>query len=55
MIRALAIGSILGCLLTMFFIDLDHQTGATYAIAVGVFLLVLTLAPKADHEAPNRP
>lgn len=48
MIRGLAIGGVVGCLLTMFFIDLDHQTGATYAIAVGVFLLVLTLTPRAE-------
>ena len=55
MIRGLAIGGVVGCLLAMLFIDLDHQAGATYAIAVGVFLLVLTLTPKADQEAQNRP
>ena len=55
MIRGLAIGGVVGCMLTMFFMDLGEQARATYAIAVGVFLLVLTLAPKADHEAPNRP
>ena len=50
MIRALAIGSVVGCLLTMFIIDLDEQARATYAVAVGVFLLVLALTPKADHD-----
>ena len=48
MIRALAIGCVLGCVLATFFMDLDHQARATYAVAVGVFLLVLTLTPKAD-------
>ena len=55
MIRTLAISGVVGCLLTMFFIDLDHQARATYAIAVGVFLPVLTLAPKAVQETQNRP
>ena len=49
MIRALAIAGVVGCLLTMLFIDLDHQAGATYAVAVALFLLVLTLTPKADR------
>ena len=49
MIRGLAIGGVVGCLLAVFFADLDHQAGATYAIAVGVFLLALTLTPKADR------
>lgn len=55
MIRGLAIGGVLGCLLTMFFIDLGEQARATYAIAVGVFLLVLTLTPKAAQNTQNRP
>lgn len=48
MIRGLAIASVVGCLLTMFFIDLDHQASATYAIAIALFLLVLTLTPKDE-------
>lgn len=47
MIRGLAIGGVLGCLLATFFMDLDEQARATYCIAVGLFLLVLT--PKADR------
>lgn len=48
-IRALAIGSILGCLLTMFILDLDEQARATYLVAVAVFLLVLALTPEGDR------
>ena len=48
MIRGLAIGGILGCLLIMFFIELDAQARATYAVAVALFLLVLTLTPRAE-------
>ena len=48
MIRAFANANIAGCLLTMFIIDLDEQARATYAVAVGVFLLVLTLTPKDE-------
>lgn len=55
MIRGLAIGGVVGCLLTMLIIDLDEQARATYAIAIGVFLLVLTLTPKADQDAQKRP
>ena len=47
MIRALAIGGVVGCLLAVLFADLDAQARATYAIAV--FLLVLTLTPRADR------
>lgn len=49
MIRGLAIAGVLGCLLTMFFTDLGDQARATYAVAVAVFLLVLTLTPKDDQ------
>ena len=48
MIRALAIGGVVGCMLTMFLIDLDHQARATYAVATAAFLLVLTLTPRAE-------
>ena len=48
MIRGLAIAGIVGCLLTLFIVDLDEQARATYAVAVGVFLLVLTLTPRAE-------
>lgn len=48
MIRALAIGSVVGCL-PMFFTDLDDQARATYAIATAAFLLVLALTPKDDQ------
>ena len=50
MIRALAIGSVVGCLLTMFIIDLDEQARATYAVAVAVFLLVLTLTRRPTDD-----
>ena len=53
MIRGLAVGGVVGCLLTLFFVDLDEQARATYAVAVGVFLLVLTLTPKADGWWPR--
>lgn len=49
MIRGLAIGGVAGCLLTVFFVDLDEQARATYAVAIALFLLVLTLTPKADR------
>ena len=48
MIRAVAIGGALGCLLSTFFMDLDEQARATYYVAIGVFLLVLTLTPKDE-------
>ena len=48
MIRALAIGSVVGCLLAVLFVDLDAQVRATYAVAVALFLLVLTLTPRAE-------
>ena len=49
MIRALAIAGVVGCLLTMFITDLDHQARATYAVAVAVSLLVLALTPRAEE------
>ena len=49
MIRGIAIGSIVGCLLATLTIDLDHQARATYAVATAAFLLVLALTPKADR------
>lgn len=49
MIRALAIGGVVGCLLATLFTDLDDQARATYCVAIAVFLLVLTLTPKADQ------
>ena len=49
MIRTLAIAGVVGCLLTMPITDLDDQARATYAIAIALFLLVLTLTPKADR------
>lgn len=49
MIRAIAIGGVVGCLLAMFFTDLDEQARATYCVAIAAFLLVLTLTPKADR------
>ena len=49
MIRGIAIGSVVGCLLAVLFVDLDAQVRATYAVAIAVFLLVLALTPKADR------
>ena len=48
MIRALAIGGVVGCLLATLTIDMDDQARATCVIAIAAFLLVLTLTPKAD-------
>ena len=48
MTRTLAIAGVVGCLLTMFVVDLDEQARATYSIAIAVFLLVLTLTPKDE-------
>ena len=48
MIRGIAIGGVVGCLLAVLFVDLDDQARATYAIATAVFLLVLVLTPKAE-------
>ena len=47
MIRGLAIGGIVGCLLALFFADLDAQARATCAVAA-VSLLVLTLTPRDE-------
>ena len=44
--RALAIGGAVGCLLTMFIVDLDEQARATYCVAIAAFLIVLTLTPR---------
>ena len=49
MIRGIAIGGVVGCLLAMFFMDLDEQARATYCVAIAVFLLVLALTPKAER------
>ena len=48
MIRGIAIGGVVGCLLAMLFADLDNQARATYCVATAAFLLVLTLTPKAE-------
>ena len=49
MTRGIAIGGVVGCLLAVFFVDLDEQARATYCIAIAAFLLVLALTPK-DEE-----
>lgn len=49
MIRGIAIGGVVGCLLAVILADLDAQVRATYVIAIAAFLLVLTLTPKADR------
>ena len=48
MIRAIAIGGVVGCLLATFFMDLDHQARATYCVAIAAFLLGLALTPRAE-------
>ena len=48
MIRGIAIGSVVGCLLAVLFADLDAQARATYAVAIAAFLLVLAPTPKAE-------
>ena len=48
MTRGITIGGVVGCLLAVLFTDLDDQARATYTIAIAVFLLVLTLTPRAE-------
>ena len=48
MIRALAIGSVLGCMLAVPFVDLDEQARATYYLIATAALLVLTLTPRDE-------
>ena len=48
MIRGIAIGSVLGCMLAVLFVDLDDQARATYLVAIAAFLLALTLTPKVE-------
>ena len=45
---AVALGGILGCLFIMGFVDLDAHARATHAVALALFLLVLTLTPRAE-------
>ena len=49
MIRGIAIGGVVGCMLAMLAIlaaDMDMQAGATYCVAIAAFLIVLTLTPR---------
>ena len=50
MTRALTIAAIVGALLVrLFVVDMSEQARATYCVAIAVFLLALTLTPKADR------
>ena len=47
--RGIAIGGVVGCMLAILAADMDMQARATYCVAIAVFLLVLTLTPKAER------
>ena len=53
MIRGIAIGGVVGCLLAVFFTDLDHQARATYAVAIAVFLLVHATLSASSGTRPH--
>ena len=48
MIRGIAIGGVVGCMLAVLAADIDMQTRATCCVAIAAFLIVLTLTRKAQ-------
>ena len=46
MIRGIAIGGVVGCMLAVLAADMDMQTRATCCVAIAAFLIVLTLTPR---------
>ena len=48
MIRGIAIGGVVGCMLAVLAADIDTQARATYCVAIAAFLIVLTLTPRTE-------